>query len=132
MDDAPLPRASFLHPLPYRRKDRSRNVIFLLFLLLFVIGADVALYRIKGGYSLAKIRSNLPRFSESKEQDILQFAQVFPLLDQPFHFLSSGGTSFAFLGKDGKTILKLFKHQHLTQNSCLFRSALPGSCDILR
>jgi len=98
-----------------------------------VLGANVALYRIKGGYSLAKIQSSLPPFLlwTPRGQDAL-FAQVSPLLDQPFYFLSSGGTSFAFLGKDGKTILKLFKHQHLTPKSWLFYTCLPGISDALR
>jgi hypothetical protein len=39
--------------------------------------------------------------------------------------LSSGGTSFAFLGADGSTVLKLFKHQHLTSESWLFNIRLP-------
>lgn len=93
-----------------------------------------ALYRMKGGYSLAKIQSSLPLFAEwsLKEKEIERFAQLTPLLDQPFYFLSSGGTSFAFLGKDGKTILKLFKHQHLTLHSWLLHFCLPGISDALR
>lgn len=104
-------------------------------LLLLVVSFHVALYRLKGGYSLLKIHSSLPSSCalwKLQNQDLSDFQQIAHLLDQPFHFLSSGGTSFAFLGTDGHTILKLFKHQHLTQDSWLFRISLPGICDRFR
>jgi hypothetical protein len=41
------------------------------------------------------------------------------LLDQPFTFLGSGGWCYAFLGKDQKTVLKFFRHTHLSPLSIL-------------
>lgn len=57
---------------------------------------------------------------------------VDPLLDQPFHFLGAGGTSFVFLGEDGKTILKLFKHQHLFFKDFFYHLLFPGISDAWR
>jgi hypothetical protein len=105
---------------------------FSISLLLILAGLYIAQHRIRGGYSLAKIHSTLSTTGSLHENEIGRFQELTPLLEQPFYFLSSGGTSFAFLGKDGKTILKLFKHQHLTSDSWLLHTALPGLCDILR
>lgn len=35
------------------------------------------------------------------------------LCDQPFHYLNSGSQSYVFVSEDGKTVLKLFKFQHM-------------------
>lgn len=35
------------------------------------------------------------------------------LCDQPFHYLNSGSQSYVFISEDGKTVLKLFKFQHM-------------------
>lgn len=65
-----------------------------------------------GSFSIAKATTShlyplSTRFSSpSSKQTAL------PELDQPFYFLASGAQSYVFLSKDGKTILKLFKHYH--------------------
>jgi hypothetical protein len=79
-----------------------------------------------GGFCAAKLRSPLTPHLATPPPN------VDTLLQQPFHYLGSGGTSFAFLGEDGKTVLKLFKHQHLFQKSYLFHLAFPGMTDYLR
>lgn len=75
--------------------------------LLCVVGAERLYYFQNGGFSTSKLLSHLPA------HEVIPPPEVDALLDQPFHFFGSGGTSFAFLGEDGKTVLKLFKHQHL-------------------
>ena len=35
------------------------------------------------------------------------------LLDQTYHYFDSGSQSYVFVSEDGKTILKLFKFQHM-------------------
>jgi hypothetical protein len=79
-----------------------------------------------GGFCTFKLISNLP------PQMNIPPPEIDPLLEQTFHFLGRGGTSFVFLGEDKKTVLKLFKHQHLLQKSRLFLIALPGVTDVLR
>lgn len=94
--------------------------------VVLLFGLERLYYRQNGGFSIAKVISPVPpsaALSEFAEDD---------LLDQPFHFLGSGGTSYVFLGEDGKTVLKLFKHQHLVASSFFFRIALPSACDAWR
>lgn len=126
MGPEPLPRANSSPHFPHRYRVAA---LVLIPLLLFAV--YIAQHRLRGGYSRAKIQSTLSAHS-FLETDIDRFQELQPLLDQPFDFLSSGGTSFAFLGRDGKTILKLFKHQHLTPTSWLLDTALPGRSDLWR
>src|SRR5581483_1155083 len=79
-----------------------------------------------GGFRPSKLISSLPSVSLPPPREIDA------LLDQPFHYLGKGGTSFVFLGEDGHTVLKLFKHQHLFSKSSLFSIALPGASDLWR
>jgi hypothetical protein len=71
------------------------------------------------GFRPYLILSNLPNeprwevpplsFEEQKRID--------QLLDQRFTFLGSGGWCFAFLGQDGKTVLKFYRHSHFCPSS---------------
>ncbi len=64
-------------------------------------------------YSLLSDLPNDPRWEVdplSKEQ----MQEMHARLDQPFTFLNSGGWCYAFLGADGKTILKFYNHEHLS------------------
>lgn len=67
------------------------------------------------GFRYYYLLSNLPNDPRwelpplaSEEQE-----KVDHLLDQSFTYLGSGGWCFAFLGADGKTVLKFYKHTHL-------------------
>lgn len=108
---------------------RSMRKIFLT--LIICLGLGVGLerlyYRQNGGFSLSKVLSSSPAASLSELP-----VWIDPLLDQPFHLIGSGGTSFVFLGADEQTILKLFKHQHLVPNSFLFHFSFPGVTDRFR
>lgn len=79
-----------------------------------------------GGFRPSKLISTLPSVLSTPSPKIDM------LLDQSFRYYGKGGTSFVFLGDDGKTILKLFKHQHLFSKSYLFSIALPGITDFFR
>ncbi len=91
-----------------------------------LIGVERAYYFQNGGFRPSKLISTLPPVLNPPPTEIDS------LLNQSFRFLGRGGTSFVFLGEDGTTVLKLFKHQHLLQKSPLFRIALPGITDALR
>lgn len=94
--------------------------------LLLLLGVERLYYFQNGGFRSSKLISDLPSECNPPPEGIKE------LLDQPFHFLGRGGTSFAFLGEDGKTVLKLFKHQHLFPKNPLFRLKLPGISDRFR
>src|ERR1700733_14130066 len=79
-----------------------------------------------GGFRASKLVSSLPSSLSTPP------AEVDALLDQPFRYFGKGGTCLVFLGADGKTVLKLFKHQHLFSKSALFHIALPGIADLWR
>ncbi|MES2121789.1 MAG: hypothetical protein V4492_03300 [Chlamydiota bacterium] len=100
-------------------------------LLLFLLcGVERLYYYQHGGFCLSKVISDLKEEFPSTHE--LPSLEIQTLLEQPFHFIGSGGTCFAFLGADQKTVLKLFKHQHLTSHSLLWHIAFPLSVDIWR
>lgn len=79
-----------------------------------------------GRFKVAKILSpNLP-ISKPVPTEVDQ------LLDQDFYFIGKGCTCFVFLGKDRKTILKLFNHSRLHFKSLLSKCIFPGVADHLR
>jgi hypothetical protein len=65
------------------------------------------------GFRLGHIASDLP-YNPSWETSALIETQ---LLEQPFHFLGSGGQCYAFLSEDGTTVIKFFKHHHMRPDS---------------
>lgn len=107
------------------------HIVKCLFLLLVLVVVEVGLHRVQGGYSLSKLTSSFEG-QPTSQQDSEAFASIAPLLDQPFHFLGSGGTSFAFLSEDKQIVLKLFKHQHLRPSTFLWNFSLPWLCDFIR
>jgi hypothetical protein len=91
-----------------------------------LLGVERLYYFQNGGFRTSKLISDLTPTWEQPP------AEIDALLNQIFYFLGRGGTSFAFLGKDGKTVLKLFKHQHLFPKHFLLSTRLPGIADSLR
>lgn len=92
------------------------------------IGTERLYYYQHGGFRLSKVISQLNEEYPSHHSS--PTLEIRSLLQQPFRFIGSGGTCFAFLGKDEKTILKLFKHQYFSNNRHKHKS-LPfffGSC----
>ncbi len=109
----------------------KKKLCLALTFIFFLAGAIKWLhYYQNGGFNLAKVTSLVPSVSEAclceNEQEIDH------LLEQSFHFLGSGGTSFVFLGEDGKTVLKLFKHHHLSPAPPFFPRCFPGIYDSWR
>ncbi len=103
-----------------------RKPKILITILIAIVAAD-RLYNFQnGGFHPSKLVSTISPLFDPPPKEIDS------LLDQPFHYFGKGGTSFVFLGEDGTTILKLFKHQHLSPKSMLFTTSLPGTADGLR
>src|SRR5438445_301873 len=88
-----------------------RRVFKLLLFVALFIGAERFCHKQTRGFALSNI---FPKEElEWPEQEISQ--EIKTLLSQPFTFLESGLECYAFVGEDGETVLKLFKHHHLRQ-----------------
>lgn len=95
-------------------------------LVLSLISVERIYYLQHRGFRISKIISPQPSIHIPPPESIDS------LLDQPFYYLGGGGTSFAFLGKDGKTVLKLFKQHHLFYKNFLLYLTFPGFSDAWR
>jgi hypothetical protein len=86
-------------------------------LILIVLGSVTSLYIYKREFTfdLRKIGSNLGFQAdwELPGPQALDIPAVQAVLSQDFYFLGSGAQCYAYLGEDGHTVLKLFKHHHL-------------------
>jgi len=72
------------------------------------------------GFRFYHLLSDLPSAPEWEiPASAAQIESVNALLDQPFTYVGKGGFCIAFLGKDGKTILKFYRHEHLRLTSAL-------------
>jgi hypothetical protein len=105
-------------------KDKCR--LFVIICIAFFIALQRIYDYQNGGFRSSKLISNQPPLLNRATEEIDA------LLNQPFRFLGFGGTSFVFLGEDKKTVLKLFKQQHLQQKHLFWHIALPGVLDTLR
>lgn len=105
---------------------KKRILIGALALLTVLIAVERTYYWKNRGFRVSKLLSaELPINSPPPEG-------VDALLDQSFRYLGAGGTSFVFLGEDGKTILKVFKHHQLFYKHPLWRVVFPGATDAWR
>jgi len=92
-----------------------KKTYFLVLIAALITGAFWFCEKQNKGFRYHLLLSNLPD-SPAWETPPLQpdeKAKIATLLDQPFTFLGRGGWCIAFLGQDQKTVLKLFKHDHL-------------------
>lgn len=102
------------------------NVKFLLFVIVF-IGAMRFCEKQTKGFNLQKIAS-VPLQLDSSPPG----KEIASLLDQPYYFLGRGGQCFAFLSKDGKTVIKFFKQHHIRLWEWLDKLPLPQTMDSYR
>jgi hypothetical protein len=107
----------------------KKKWIFIICICTLAIAIERFYYKQNGGFRVAKVLSSSPSIDTPLTEEKMQ---AYALLDQPFHFLSCGGTSFVFLGEDGKTVLKLFKHQHLNARHFFSKFRFPGVFDACR
>ncbi len=101
------------------KRSRFFNIVLIIAL---IVGIERFSYRARNGFSIGKVQ----RESTLNPQWQIAPLQDPTLLQQRFTYLGSGGTSFAFLGEDKKTILKLIKQHHLQGPQWLLRLPLPG------
>jgi hypothetical protein len=107
---------------------KKKSIFLVTFALFFtlLVSLERVYYWQNRGFRLAKLISTQSSIAALPPLD------VDAMLDQPFHYFGGGGTCFAFLGEDGQTILKLFKHQQLFYKSFYFHLAFPGISDAWR
>jgi hypothetical protein len=104
-----------------------------LFIVLFI--ATERFCRLQtGGFRPHKALSDLSARAEWELAPLApaECARIQTLLDQKFSFLGRGGQFYAFLGEDGESVLKIFKHHRMRINSPLNRFRLPGVLDKYR
>jgi len=79
------------------------------------------------GFRLEKTLTDFPYQSKWEVENPLLTKDVFK---QSFTFLGSGAQVYAFLGEDGETVLKIFKHYHFGLKSTAFKQLpLPSFLD---
>lgn len=103
-----------------------RYIKFFLFLALFW-GVERLCHQATDGFALVNIYSPKGRHLDWESQ--LPLNEVEAVLDQPFDYLSSGSQSYVFLSRDGTTILKFFKFQHMRIPPWIDALPLPQSLD---
>ncbi len=94
-----------------------KKIIFkITFFILSFVGLAYFCESQTKGFRLQEILSDIPN-NPAWDVDPLpanQQTEVVQKLDQKFHYLGSGNQSHAFLGEDGKTVLKFFRHNDLS------------------
>lgn len=75
------------------------RICFVIFIVSFTY------YLTKTHFNPYNLYKEIPRGSE-------ETAEIAPLLQQRFYYLSQGSQMYAFVSQDGKTVLKLFKARH--------------------
>ncbi len=102
---------------------KKKVILYTILTLVILISLERIYYRQNRGFRVSKLISLQPCINETPP------AEVDALLNQPFRWLGGGKTCFAFLGEDGKTVLKLFKYHQLYYKNFLFHLAFPGIAD---
>jgi hypothetical protein len=80
-----------------------------------------------GNFSVMSLYPDPKLGVQGKTECVLSREDLEKILSQPFHYLASGGQSFAFVSADGRYVLKLFKQHLFAPRSLLFRIPLPSS-----
>ncbi|NGX26326.1 MAG: hypothetical protein K940chlam6_00242 [Chlamydiae bacterium] len=91
---------------------------FLLIVLLF-IGMDKVIRTQTNGFRIEKTEADYAPKIQWETSSSLPPQEIF---DQSYTFLGSGVQCYAFLGADGETVLKVFKHYHLWPSSKILRN----------
>ncbi len=103
-----------------------KAIILLSALTAGCIGIEKIYYHATGDFRLSNIRYEetvfKPKSFAVKHSDE-KLAEIKKILTQEFQFLGKGNQSYAFLGKDNKTVLKFFKFGHLKRS--WFENFLP-------
>lgn len=100
---------------------------FFLFLFLFFAVERFCHFQ-TDGFCLTKVRSNLEFRSEWEVllPGVEERESIEQILSQPFTYLAGGGSCYVFESRDGKYVLKLFKHHHLDPLPWLQRFPIPS------
>ena len=83
------------------------------------------------GFTLPKIRSNLPYHEEWATQD-KPLEPLEPIFQQKFTYLGSGGQSYVFASEDGNYVIKFFKHYRMRLHPLIDHIPLPKKLSLKR
>ena len=110
-----------------------KKIIFkITFFILSFVGLAYFCEAQTKGFRLQEILSDIPNNPSWDVEPLLaeQQKEVVQNLNQKFHYLGSGNQSHAFLGEDGKTVLKFFRHNDLSLMKILVSYQLKSGCGI--
>ena len=99
-----------------------RRMLRLVFFLLCFASLERFCHEKTHGFRIYKITSNIP-FRPDWVTPPLAADAVEHFFSQPYHFLGSGGESYAFISEDRKYVLKFFKHHHMRDSLIPFLNA---------
>lgn len=86
-----------------------KRLVKIFIFLLFFSGVERLCHRATDGFALVNVYAPPGDNSRWKRSD----SPDPTLLTQTYHYLDCGSQSYVFVSEDGKTILKLFKFQHM-------------------
>lgn len=95
-------------------KFRSLLYVFLFITSFYIL--ERSLHFFSDGFSVGRIFYPSQLLERSSSNYTHQIANA---LDQPFYYLSCGAQCYAFVSKDGKYVLKVFKFHHLRPSPLL-------------
>lgn len=105
--------------------DKKKIAFKVLIFLLAIVAVERFCYMQTGGFKIGKVYADVlyvPKEASLKFPSREEEHAILPMLDQPFHYYGKGVQSYVFLGEDGTTILKLFKHHHSWPSTSLLRT----------
>jgi len=93
----------------------------------FALITRVAYYSITEGFCLQRIQTKIPIFPnlEIDPPSTRTIKTLSTATNQPFYYLKKGSQAYAFISKDRKYILKLFKYHHMQPADWLLSLPLP-------
>lgn len=106
---------------------KKKHILLNVFILFALVILLERIYFLQNrGFALSKLISKQPSIH------LPPCTEVDAMLNQAFHWMSSGGTCYVFLGEDGKTILKFFKYHQLYYKHLFWHVVFPGVADAWR
>lgn len=67
-----------------------------------------------GSFTVARVASDLSFHPEWETTPTITVSELRSIISQPYFFLGKGAQSFVFASEDGKTVIKFFRHHHLS------------------
>lgn len=118
---------------PQKRRSLSdaRGLFIYCLILAVALGGYAPLARFckqkTGNFSVMRLYPEPGLDVQGKTESVLSQEELEQILSQPFHYVASGGQSFAFASADEHYVLKLFRQHLFAPRNLFFRIPLPSS-----